>query len=72
MEQLERAKKRTLKEEQLRSDNQIAEAEDVVKLTKTKVQFYEELEEAFPSPISRTNSVQDIMYEEKPKDVETE
>ena len=72
LEQLKRAKKRGLKEEQLRLDNQIAEAEDVVELAKTKFQFYEELEDAFPSPISRTNGVQDIMCEDKPKDVETE
>ena len=56
----------------MRLDNQIAEAEDVVELAKTKVQFYEELEDAFPSPIHRTNSVQDITCEDKPKDVETE
>ena len=72
LEQLKRAKERRLREEQLRLDNQIAEAEDVVELAKTKVQFYEELEDAFPSPISRTNSVQDITCEDKPKDVETE
>ena len=71
-EQLKRAKERRLKEEQLRLDNQIVEAEDVVELAKTKVQFYEELEDPFPSPISRTNSVQDITCEDKPKDVETE
>ena len=72
LEQLKRAKERRLKEEQLRLDNQIAEAEDVVELAKTKVQFYEELEDAFPSPISRASSVQDITCEDKPKDVETE
>ena len=72
LEQLKRAKERRLKEEQLRLDNQIAEAEDVVELAKTKVQFYEELEDDFTSPISRTNSVQDITCEDKPKDVETE
>ena len=70
--ELKRAKERRLKEEQLRLENQIAEAEDVVELAKTKVQFYEELEDAFTSPISRTNSVQDITCEDKPKDVETE
>ena len=72
LEQLKRAKERRLKEEQLRLDNQIAEAEDVVELAKTKAQFYEELEDAFPSPISRTSSVQDITREGKPRDVETE
>ena len=72
LEQLKRAKERRLKEEQLRLDNQIAEAEDVVELAKTKVQFYEELEDAVPSPISRANSVLDIACEEKPKDVKTE
>ena len=39
-----------------------------MELTKTKVQ----LEDDFPCPISRTNSVQDITCEGKPKDVETE
>ena len=43
LEQLKRAKERRLREEQLRLDNQIAEAEDVVEVAKTKVQFYEEL-----------------------------
>ena len=43
-----------------------------MELAKTKVQFYEELEDAFPSPISRTNSVQDITREDKPKDIGTE
>ena len=71
LEQLKRAKERRLKEEQLRLDNEIAEAEDVVELAKTKAQFYEELEDAFQSPVSRTNSVQDITCEDKPKDVET-
>ena len=46
LEQLKRAKERRLNEEQLRLDNQIAEAEDVVELAKTKVQFYEELKDA--------------------------
>ena len=72
VEQLKRVKERRLMEEQLRLDNQIPEAEDVVELTKTKVQFREELEDDFPSPISRTNSVQDITCEGIPKDVETE
>ena len=35
LEQLKRAKERILKEEQLRLDNQIAEAEDMVELAKT-------------------------------------
>ena len=72
LEQLKRAKERRLKEEQLRLDNQIAEAEDVVKLAKTKVQFYEELEDASPSPVSRANSMQDITCEDKPKGNEIE
>ena len=41
MEQLKRAKARRLKEEQLKLENQITEAEDAVELAKTKVQFYE-------------------------------
>ena len=72
LEQLKRAKERRLREEQLKLDNQIAEAEDEVELAKTKVQFYEDFEDAFQSPISRTNSVQDITCEDKPKDVENE
>ena len=72
LEQLKRAKERRLKEEQLRLDNQIAEAEDVVELAKTKVQFYEELEDASPSPVSRANSMQDITCEDKPKGNEIE
>lgn len=43
MEQLKSARERRLKVERLKLDNQIAEAEDVVELAKTKVQFYEEL-----------------------------
>ena len=39
VEQLKRAKARRLKEEQIKLENQIAEAEDAVELTKTKVQF---------------------------------
>ena len=74
LKQLKSAKGRRIKEEQLRLDNQIAGAEDVVEIhvAKTKVQFYEELEDAFPSPISRTSSIQDITCEDEPKDVETE
>ena len=73
LEQLKRAEERRLKAEQLRSDNQIAEAEDVVALAKTKVQFHEELEDALPSPVSRTNSMQDITCQaDKPKDNEIE
>ena len=72
LEQLKRVKERRLKEEQLRLDNQIAEAEDVAELAKTKVQFYEELEDALPSPVSRTNSMQDITCQDKPKDNEIE
>ena len=52
----------------MRLDNEIAEAEDVVELPKTKVQFYEELEDALASPVSRTNSMQVITCEDKPKD----
>ena len=37
VEQLKRAKARRLKEEQLKLENQIAEAEDAVELAKTKV-----------------------------------
>ena len=48
MEQLKRAKARRLKEEQLKVENQIAEAEDAVELAKTKVQFYEELSLKIP------------------------
>ena len=40
VEQLKRAKARRLKEEQLKLENQIAEAEDAVELAKSKVQFY--------------------------------
>ena len=46
-----------LKDGQLRLENQIAEAEDVVELAKTKVQFYKKLEDAFPYPVSRTNNI---------------
>ena len=56
----------------IKVDNQVAQAEDVLELAKTKVQFYEELEDAVPSPISRANSVLEIACEEKPKDVKTE
>ena len=48
MEQLKRAKARRLKEEQLKLENQIEEAEDAVELAKTKVQFYEELSLKIP------------------------
>ena len=48
MEQLKRAKARRLKEEQLKLENQIAEAEDAVELAKTKFQFYEELSLKIP------------------------
>ena len=48
MEQLKRAKARRLNEEQLKLENQIAEAEDAVELAKTKVQFYEELSLKIP------------------------
>ena len=64
MEQLERAKARRLKEEQLKLENQIAEAEYAVELAKIKVQFYEELEDRLGGSISRANSVQDLNCEE--------
>ena len=48
MEQLKSAKARRLKEEQLKLENQIAEAEDAVELAKTKVEFYEELSLKIP------------------------
>ena len=67
MELLTRAKARRLKEEQLKLENQIAEAEDAVELAKTKVQFYEELEDPLGGSISRTNSVQDLNCEEQLK-----
>ena len=67
MEQLKRAKARRLKEEQLKLENQIAEAEDAVELAKTKVQFYEELEDPLGGSISRVNSVQDVNCEEPAK-----
>ena len=51
MEQLNRAKARRLKEEQLKLENQIAEAEDAVELAKTKVQFYEELSLKIPMEV---------------------
>ena len=67
MEQLKRAKARRLKEEQLKLENQIAEAEDAVEFAKTKVQFYEELEDPLGGSISRVNSVQDVNCEEPAK-----
>ena len=68
LEQLKRAKARKLKEEQLKLDNQIAEAEDAAELANTKVQFFEELEDAV-SVVSRASSVHDIRSKEQPKDV---
>ena len=70
MEQLKRAKARRLKEEQLKLENQIAEAEDAVELAKTKVQFYEELEDRLGGSISRANSVQDLNCEEPLNNIE--
>ena len=64
MEQVKRAKVRRLKEEQLKLENQIAQPEDAVELAKTKVQFYEELEDPLGGSISRANSVQDLNCEE--------
>ena len=57
VEQLKRDKARRLKEQQLKLENQIAEAEDAVELAKTKVQFYEELEDPLGGSVSRANSV---------------
>ena len=72
VEQLKTAKARKLKEEQLKLelklDNQIAEAEDAAELANTKVQFYEELEDAV-SVVSRESSAHDIRGEEQPEDV---
>ena len=70
MEQLKRAKARRLKEEQLKLENQIAEAEYAVELAKTKVQFYEELEDRLGGSISRANSVQDLNCEEPLNNIE--
>ena len=70
VEQLKRAEARKLKEEQLKLENQIAEAEDAVELAKTKVQFYEELEDPLGGSISRANSVQDLNCEEPLKNIE--
>ena len=69
VEQLKRAKARRLKEEQLKLENQIAEAEDAVELAKTKVQFYEELEDPLGGSVSRANSVQDLNCEEPLKNI---
>ena len=70
VEQLKRAKARRLKEEQLKLENQIAEAEDAVELAKTKVKFYEELEDPLGGFISRANSIQDLNCEEPLKNIE--
>ena len=70
MEQLKRAKARRLKEEQLKLENQIAEAEDAVELAKTKVKFYEEFEDPLGGFISRANSIQDLNCEEPLKNIE--
>ena len=70
VEQLKRAKARRLKEEQLKLENQIAEAEDAVELAKTKVKFYEELEDPLVGFISRANSIQDLNCEEPLKNIE--
>ena len=69
VEQLKRGKARRLKEEQLKLENQIAEAEDAVELAKTNVQFYEGLEDPLGGSISRTNSVQDLNCEEQLKNI---
>ena len=70
MEQLKRAKARRLKEEQLKLENQIAEAEDAVELAKTEVQLYEELEDPLGGSVSRANRVQDLNCEEQIKNIE--
>ena len=70
VEQLKRAKARRLKEEQLKLENQIAEAEDAVELAKTKLKFYEELEDPLGGFISRANSIQDLNCEELLKNIE--
>ena len=69
VEQLKRDKARRLKEQQLKLENQIAEAEDAVELAKTKVQFYEELEDPLGDSVSRANSVQDLNCEERLKNI---
>ena len=69
VEQLKRDKARRLKEQQLKLENQIAEAEDAVELAKTKVQFYEELEDPLGDSVSRANSVQDLNCEEPLKNI---
>ena len=69
VEQLKRAKARRLMEEQLKLENQIAEAEDAVELAKTKVQFYEELEDPLGGSISRGNCLQDLNCEEQLKNI---
>ena len=71
VEQLKRTKARRLKEEELKLESQIAEAEDAVELAKTKVQFYEELEDLLGGSISRANSVQDLNFEEPAKKYST-
>ena len=45
VEQLKSTKARRLKEEQLQLDNEIPEAEDIVEVANTKVQFYEEFDD---------------------------
>ena len=69
VEQLKGDKARRLKEQQLKLENQIAEAEDAVELAKTKVQFYEELEDPLGGSVSRANSVQDLNCEETLKNI---
>ena len=58
-------------EEQLKLENQIAEAEDAVELAKTKAQFYEEREDPLGGSISTANSFQDLNCEEPLKNIET-
>lgn len=43
-----------------------------MELAKTKVQFYEKLENAFPSPACKANSVQHIACEGNSWDITTE
>lgn len=43
-----------------------------MELAKTKVQICEKLEDAFPSPACKANSVQDIACEDNSWDITTE
>ena len=65
VEQLKRAKARRLKEEQLKLENQIVEAEDAVELAKPRFNF--RFFNFFGGSISRGNSLQDLNCEEQLK-----